>query len=506
MNMIKRIIVSVREQLRGETVEGERSSNRSSLKPELRRSLISLAVIAAVFLSAMLIRGNHLEVFLHANESVHSAEDVTVTMEDEGIAYVDSVSLEGDIVTVRIGKLGAGETTLTVKYPTGSQTIYVGASRFGPITDMSTQNFPGWYLVVGAATAACSALAMIFLIGFVGAIDNDLFSYTTVTKLAVHIVFLLLSLMGSVLLIFYIRDNTSYTFSTFVSAVSNAALYFSIFTMPFMVGLAVMLCISNLELIKREGFRPVNALGIFIAFLMVVGFVFGIIVSNLFLIGPYGAFLGTAISNTYFGIYSFFVCLLFSVFIIFFIITRREPAHDKEFIVILGCGIRKDGTLYPLIRGRVDRAIEFARAQGEETGLVPCFIPSGGQGPDEIMPEGQAMANYLMEQGIPEERILAETRSSNTIENMRFSREIARAHGDDSKTVFSTTNYHVFRSGILAGKIGWEPDGMGSSTKWYFWPNALIREVIGLVVDNFFGMIVFCVLIAAASCLMALLA
>ena len=46
---------------------------------------------------------------------------------------------------------------------------------------------------------------------------------------------------------------------------------------------------------------------------------------------------------------------------------------------------------------------------------------------------------------------------------------------------FSTTNYHVFRSGILARQVGLDAQGMGSKTKWYFWPNAFIREFVAMI-------------------------
>ena len=78
------------------------------------------------------------------------------------------------------------------------------------------------------------------------------------------------------------------------------------------------------------------------------------------------------------------------------------------------------------------------------------FVPSGGQGSDEIISEGEAMKRYLLEQGIPEEQIMPETKSTNTLENMKFSKELI---GDnDAKVAFSTTNYHVFRSGLFSNQ------------------------------------------------------
>lgn len=48
----------------------------------------------------------------------------------------------------------------------------------------------------------------------------------------------------------------------------------------------------------------------------------------------------------------------------------------------------------------------------------------------------------------------------------------------DGKIIFSTTNYHVFRSGVIANNEGIDCEGMGSKTKWYFYTNALIREFV----------------------------
>ena len=69
----------------------------------------------------------------------------------------------------------------------------------------------------------------------------------------------------------------------------------------------------------------------------------------------------------------------------------------------------------------------------------------------------------------------------NTHENMAFSAEIIRETGPEGKTAFATSNYHVFRSGMLAREAGLEAEGIGSRTKWWFWPNAFMRETAGLL-------------------------
>ena len=137
---------------------------------------------------------------------------------------------------------------------------------------------------------------------------------------------------------------------------------------------------------------------------------------------------------------------------------------------------------------------EFGKMQEEHGGKPIVFVPSGGQGEDEVMPEGQAMANYLRSIGIPEERILIEDKSVNTYENINLSMKLIRANRegqtdpslvegrpskeDPFKVAFSTTNYHVFRAGLLASGMGLNMEGIGSKTKRYFWINAFVREYI----------------------------
>ena len=67
---------------------------------------------------------------------------------------------------------------------------------------------------------------------------------------------------------------------------------------------------------------------------------------------------------------------------------------------------------------------------------------------------------------------------------MKFSKKIADAHKENAAILFSTTNYHVFRSGMFSAKAGMKAGGIGAKTKWYFWPNASVREFIGLLTEH----------------------
>lgn len=158
--------------------------------------------------------------------------------------------------------------------------------------------------------------------------------------------------------------------------------------------------------------------------------------------------------------------------------ARHKPKFDKDYIIILGSKIRENGTLTPILQARVDKAIEFAKEQKEKSNRRIVYVPSGGKGEDEIIAEAEAMKKYLIENGIDEKDIIVENQSKNTLQNMKFSKQKIDEDNKEGRIIFSTTNYHVFRSGVIANNEGIDCEGMGSKTKWYFYVNALIREFI----------------------------
>jgi hypothetical protein len=143
-----------------------------------------------------------------------------------------------------------------------------------------------------------------------------------------------------------------------------------------------------------------------------------------------------------------------------------------------------DGSPTPLLRGRLDRALDFAKAQEAETGKAPVFVLSGGRGPNECVSEAESMRRCLAEQGVPAERMLLEDRSTDTAENMAFSKKLIQEAKPDAVIAFSTSNYHVFRSGLKARRVKMRALGMGCRSKWYFWPNAAVREFVGLLTQH----------------------
>ena len=273
--------------------------------------------------------------------------------------------------------------------------------------------------------------------------------------------------------------------------------FFSGVVLPVAFVLSILITVSNISLMRREGRNWRNMLGTFLGV--------GLCLLTLFphALGEYLQWSPNAIVDVHneksawlyieiftesfvSAIVTYLECILLGTVIFGIKAARHTPAYDKDYMLILGCQIREDGTLTPLLRSRADRALEFARTQKEKTGKELVFVPSGGQGPDEVMAEADAIKAYLLSVGVPEDRVLAENTSVNTEENIRNSMRLIREHSGqkDPKVAFSTTNYHVFRAGLIAHEQGESLEGIGSPTKRYFWLNAFIREFIATLVSE----------------------
>ena len=317
------------------------------------------------------------------------------------------------------------------------------------------------------------------------------FSYSTVACGGVAL-FLLFVLAISLYDLHWIN-----TFRNFLWNLSDSGFYFALCTTPFMLILAGAIAFSNIRLMRHEGRRPQNMLGIGLALAWVLG-----IAAIFWLLSAFdiSGMLMTRIAYGIGYVLTFMECLLLSTIVSAFLSTKYKPPFDKDYLIILGCGIRSDGTLTPILRGRVDAAVRFERDQYAATKKHAKFVPSGGQGPDEVISESEAMKRYLMEQGYPADQIIMEDKSVNTDQNIRFSRERIKEDAgslDGKRAGFATTNYHIFRGYILSKKHGLDAQGISAKTKWYFYPNAFLREFVGLLFEKKWFIVLTVLLILA---------
>lgn len=192
-------------------------------------------------------------------------------------------------------------------------------------------------------------------------------------------------------------------------------------------------------------------------------------------------------------------------------------------VVVLGAGLRGGRTVTRLLANRLDKGMavakraarpeltsepapdqasgptpELARASAETRGVDEghrsFMVTSGGQGPDEVVSEAQAMAEYLQEHGWPADAIIKESRSRNTEENLAFSKALLDEVGLQGQVAVVTNNFHAFRAATMMRRAGMAGYAVGAPTAWYYVPSATIREFLAFLRDYKVAVIVMLVL------------
>lgn len=331
-----------------------------------------------------------------------------------------------------------------------------------------------------------AAIGML-IYAFLKQLKYNIYSYNTIYYIgfAIFVAFVMISHITIMPLI--VSDPGTYGLPSIISNLAGTSRTFIFATFPFILAFSAALCASNISLIKHEGKRPVNLLGIILSFMMTAG-ALAIYFFSFSMSGSAAHVMRLElISQLASTLYLYCECMLIGAIIANVLAAKRVPALDKDFIIILGCGIMSDGSPTPLLRGRIDKALELYDKQLAAGGKAPAFITSGGKGPDEVISESECMKRYLVKKGISESRIFLEDKSSDTFENMKFSKEKLIGLGreiSDTRIAFATNKYHVFRSGLYAKRVKLQAEGIGSDTKWYFWPNASVREFVGLMTEH----------------------
>ena len=255
--------------------------------------------------------------------------------------------------------------------------------------------------------------------------------------------------------------------------------FLSVMAVLFMVPL--LLIINGIQMIKRESLCLAHVLS------LVLGIVVGI--------GEIAAVIYVLGLSDFISLYNadyWILLLIFTVFyfsflvlsfVIYSVFIQIMPHRmNFDYIIIHGCGLIGGEKLSRLLSNRVDKAIEIYSKCKKK----PIIIPSGGKGEDEKLSEAEAMKNYLLEHGIPEEDILLEDKSATTRENLINSKNLIDVREGKKKPALVSSNYHIYRCLRLAKEAGLKCTGIGAKVAFYYWPSALIREFIAVFLEKRF--------------------
>ncbi len=142
-----------------------------------------------------------------------------------------------------------------------------------------------------------------------------------------------------------------------------------------------------------------------------------------------------------------------------YILSPEKAAEltDVDAILVLGCGVKADGTPSAMLSDRLTRGIALY-----DTKVSSKLLMSGDHGQKEYDEVG-TMKQYAMDAGVPSENIFMDHAGFSTYESMYRAKEIFSA----DKIVIVTQEYHLYRAIYIANALGIEAYGVSADYRPY---------------------------------------
>lgn len=132
----------------------------------------------------------------------------------------------------------------------------------------------------------------------------------------------------------------------------------------------------------------------------------------------------------------------------------KKYDDDCEYLMILGTVVVGADEPSKQLTERMERALTYLNLHKHAKAVCcgGCFRK------EQKISEAEIIKRFLVNNGIDESRILLEDKSTTTYENFDFALKIIKADSgksiDEIKIGFLTSDYHVFRSGVIAKQMG----------------------------------------------------
>ena len=140
------------------------------------------------------------------------------------------------------------------------------------------------------------------------------------------------------------------------------------------------------------------------------------------------------------------------------ILTPEQAAKTgAECILVLGAGVRADGSPSDMLRDRLEYALDLYRA-----GAAPKILMSGDHGRKEY-DEVNAMKDYALAAGVPSEDVFMDHAGFSTYVSLYRARDVFQAR----RVLIVTQEYHLYRALYIAQALGLEAWGVAADPQPY---------------------------------------
>ena len=143
-----------------------------------------------------------------------------------------------------------------------------------------------------------------------------------------------------------------------------------------------------------------------------------------------------------------FLCLCVVVLIQSLIYHSKKNDIDtfENYVLVLGAKAN-NGNLSKTLINRLDTTVEYLNKHKKAKAIL-C----GGKENNNELSQAEYMQKYLIEKGIAKERLITETGSKNTYENIKFALE--KLDKKPSEIMVISSSYHLFRAKLILYRFG----------------------------------------------------
>lgn len=127
-----------------------------------------------------------------------------------------------------------------------------------------------------------------------------------------------------------------------------------------------------------------------------------------------------------------------------------DEIESADLAVVLGTRVLPDGRPSPMLKARLDKALELY-----QKGFFPQLIVSGGVGV-EGFDEAEVMKKYLIKKGVPASAVFADSTGANTYKTAETAAQIAKDQGC-KRVMVVTQHFHITRSKLALRRFGLSP-------------------------------------------------
>lgn len=327
---------------------------------------VLLAVVLFLALGSYLVISDtsYCEYIYEGDNPIYT--DAKVAYSTDGIVEDCAPVHDNGYYKLQFNSLKKGSTSATiVLYTDGNESMRMFAEYHVGIFNILFKRVNGLLPDIGGYPAVYITISLYFIImgvymifNFKDSLKKSMYSYKTVLNCSLMILLCGFGIMFSLFSAYLLSHYREYQISGMRNITTVFIFLIIMLSLIFVFIYSCSMTASDISLIIHEGFRVQNALGIIISVCLTIGVL--TCAAFPFLYMYFDSIVFNILYSVVSTIFLFIEIFLISTKACALIAAKHKPKYDKDYIIILGCGIKEDGTLLPLLRGRVENFIRLS--------------------------------------------------------------------------------------------------------------------------------------------------